>query len=116
VCLDLDKTYPVKMIVRIDKRGLSSAVIDGISQAKGKYIVVMDGDLSHPASAIPSMIKKIDTPLQVDFKELSGEIIRLMGNDNLRHFYANNLNMRVIKYFNIDRYVSELHGLYRSLL
>ncbi len=61
VCLDLDKTYPVKMIVRIDKRGLSSAVIDGISQAKGKYIVVMDGDLSHPASAIPNMIKKLSS-------------------------------------------------------
>ncbi len=60
-CLDLSKKYPVKMIVRIDKRGLSSAVIDGIDQAKGKYIVVMDGDLSHPASVIPSMIKKLSS-------------------------------------------------------
>ena len=61
VCSDLRNLYSVRMIIRTDKRGLSSAVIDGIDQAKGKYIVVMDGDLSHPASAIPSMIKKLSS-------------------------------------------------------
>jgi len=61
ICSDLEKFYPVSMIVRIDKRGLSSAVIDGIKHAKGKYIVVMDGDLSHPASAIPNMLKKLSS-------------------------------------------------------
>ena len=59
VCSDLGRKHPVKMVVRTDKRGLSSAVIDGINLAKGEYIVVMDGDLSHPASSIPSMTKKL---------------------------------------------------------
>ena len=59
VCSDLGRKHPVKMVVRTDKRGLSSAAIDGINLAKGEYIVVMDGDLSHPASSIPSMIKKL---------------------------------------------------------
>ncbi len=60
-CLELSKMHPVQMIVRTDKRGLSSAVIDGINLAKGEYIVVMDGDLSHPASSIPSMVKKLSS-------------------------------------------------------
>jgi dolichol-phosphate mannosyltransferase len=61
VCNDLSTLYPVRMIVRTNKRGLSSAVIDGIHQTKGKYIIIMDGDLSHPASAIPNMIKKLSS-------------------------------------------------------
>ena len=61
VCSDLSKNHPVKMIVRTDERGLSSAVIDGINLSKREYIVVMDGDLSHPASSIPNMIKMLSS-------------------------------------------------------
>lgn len=51
--------YPVHIEVRTEERGLSTAVMHGIDQAKGEYIVVMDADLSHPATAIPNMLEKL---------------------------------------------------------
>ncbi len=56
---ELAQTYPIRLINRTENRGLSPAVIDGFSEAQGKYVVVMDADLSHPASAIPEMIQQL---------------------------------------------------------
>ena len=50
---------PTRIIVRTEERGLSTAVIRGIEEAQGKYVVVMDCDLSHPATAIPHMVEKL---------------------------------------------------------
>ncbi len=55
----LSNQHPICLINRTDNRGLSPAVIDGFAEAKGDYVVVMDADLSHPASAIPNMIKQL---------------------------------------------------------
>ncbi|MBN0987870.1 glycosyltransferase [Amphritea pacifica] len=52
---------PARIIVRTQERGLSTAVITGIESAKGRYIVVMDCDLSHPASAILPIIDKLES-------------------------------------------------------
>lgn len=43
-----------------DKRSLSLSVLDGIRQARGNIIVVMDGDGSHPPELIPSFIEGLD--------------------------------------------------------
>jgi len=56
---ELSQTFPIRLINRTENRGLSPAVIDGFDEAKGDYIVVMDADLSHPASAIPKMIAQL---------------------------------------------------------
>lgn len=40
-------------------RGLSEAVIDGFSQAKGDILAVMDADLSHPTDALPRLARAI---------------------------------------------------------
>ena len=54
--------FPVKVIVRKDKqRGLSASVIDGFKEASGQICLVMDADMSHPISAVPSMIRPILT-------------------------------------------------------
>ena len=45
--------------VRKNKRGLSSAVIDGMKIACGKYVLVMDSDFSHPPEMIRKMYSKI---------------------------------------------------------
>jgi len=42
----LTKKYPVKVIKRPGKLGLSSAVLDGFKLAKGNILGVMDADLS----------------------------------------------------------------------
>ncbi|WP_455218427.1 glycosyltransferase [Kaarinaea lacus] len=56
----LGYSQPVRMLVRKGVRGLSSAVLHGIDHSEGDFIVVMDADLSHPASAIPEMINLLD--------------------------------------------------------
>ncbi len=52
--------YPVRLITRVGERGLSSAVIRGFSEARGKCLVCMDGDLSHPSDAIPRLLEPLD--------------------------------------------------------
>jgi glycosyltransferase involved in cell wall biosynthesis len=120
VCLEAGLCKVAVIASSVD--GIPEIIDDNVS---GKLIVPKEkldkSCFSKESVSFPEVVyfpncQKIDTPLQVDFKELSGEIVRLMSDDNLRNFYADNLNIRVIKYFNIDRYVSELHNLYRSLL
>lgn len=55
----LAANYPINVIKRIDKHGLGSAILDGISAAQGKVICVMDADLSHPPEALPKMLQLI---------------------------------------------------------
>ncbi len=51
--------YTVDVIHRTAKRGLSSAVLNGIQHATGDTIVVMDSDLSHPPQVIPKMVEAL---------------------------------------------------------
>ena len=48
--------YTIDVIHRTAKRGLSSAILNGIQKATGDTIVVMDSDFSHPPQIIPKMI------------------------------------------------------------
>ena len=48
-----------KIHTRKDKRGLSSAIIDGINLARGKFVIVMDSDLSHPPETIPDIYREL---------------------------------------------------------
>jgi len=48
--------YTIDVIHRTAKKGLSSAILNGIQQAKGDTIVVMDSDFSHPPQIIPRLI------------------------------------------------------------
>jgi dolichol-phosphate mannosyltransferase len=56
----LSAKYPVRVIVRKDKKGLASAVVDGLSQASGDVIAVMDADLQHPPEVIPDLLAAIE--------------------------------------------------------
>jgi len=58
--------YPVRMILRTNERGLSSAVVRGFLEARWDILICMDADLSHPPEALPRMIREIETP-GVDF-------------------------------------------------
>ena len=51
----------VRLLHRIDKRGLSSAVFDGMTMAEGRVYVVMDADLQHDETIIPSLVEPILT-------------------------------------------------------
>jgi len=49
----------VTLMIRTEDRGLSPAVIAGLTVATSEFCVVMDADGSHPASAIPDMVKAL---------------------------------------------------------
>ena len=66
VCANLQEQYPVRLIVRKNERGLSSAVIAGMRVAEGELLVVMDADLSHPPEKIPELVAALSNQ-QVDF-------------------------------------------------
>lgn len=55
----LKERYNVKLKVREDERGLSSAVLAGIGLASGGILVVMDADLSHPPRYLPELVKPV---------------------------------------------------------
>ncbi|MCA1901750.1 MAG: glycosyltransferase family 2 protein [Candidatus Hydrogenedens sp.] len=48
-----------RIIVRKGEKGLSSAVLRGFKEANGKFLVVMDADLSHPPEKIPEMLEQL---------------------------------------------------------
>jgi len=56
---ELGKQYPVSVLHRAGKLGLSTAVIEGFAKAKGDILVVMDADLSHPPEKITEMVSRI---------------------------------------------------------
>jgi dolichol-phosphate mannosyltransferase len=61
ICAGLSDRFPARIVVRKSERGLATAVIHGIELASGEIVVVMDADLSHPASAIPCMVERLQS-------------------------------------------------------
>ena len=51
--------HTIEIIHRKAKNGLGSAILNGIQQAKGDTIVVMDCDFSHPPQIIPKLVESI---------------------------------------------------------
>jgi dolichol-phosphate mannosyltransferase len=49
----------IEIISRNGKFGLSSAIIKGVQHASGDFLVIMDGDFSHPPQVIPSIIQAL---------------------------------------------------------
>lgn len=50
----------VRLIVRTDERGLSSAALAGMRAARHEVLVVMDADLSHPPEKIPDLLDALE--------------------------------------------------------
>jgi dolichol-phosphate mannosyltransferase len=49
----------VRLIARHNRRGLSSAVVEGALAAAGDLVAVMDGDLQHDETILPAMIAAV---------------------------------------------------------
>ncbi len=54
------KDQRIKCILRVDEKGLASAVVEGFRHAKGSYIVVMDADLQHPPEIVPKLVRFLE--------------------------------------------------------
>jgi len=57
--LSAKKKIRVEIIRRKGKFGLSSAIVKGVQSATGDFLVIMDGDFSHPPQVIPSIIQAL---------------------------------------------------------
>lgn len=57
VCEILAREYPIRLEIRTEERGLSTAVIHGFNLARGKHLVCMDADLSHPPDRVPELVR-----------------------------------------------------------
>ncbi len=56
---ELANDYPVKVLVRLRKLGLSSAVAEGLKVSIGEVIGVMDADLQHPPEHIKEFLMAV---------------------------------------------------------
>lgn len=57
----LRKKFPALRVVRrVGRRGLSSAVVEGFDAAKGDVLLVMDADLQHDPGTILKLLEKIE--------------------------------------------------------
>jgi dolichol-phosphate mannosyltransferase len=56
---ELPGALHVRIIRRVGRSGLSSAVVEGFAAARGEIIGVIDADLSHPPETIPGMLHAI---------------------------------------------------------
>lgn len=67
VCSRLSERYPLRLHVRGEPvGGLSGAVLLGLQNARGQYLVVMDADLQHPPERIPDLLLPLESG-QADF-------------------------------------------------
>ncbi|MDE1820488.1 MAG: polyprenol monophosphomannose synthase [Euryarchaeota archaeon] len=55
----LPTRVPTRIIVRHHDKGLASAVLTGVSAAKGRVCLVMDADGSHPPDMAPALIETV---------------------------------------------------------
>ena len=59
--LELSESQPhILPIKRVHEKGLSSAVVRGFSVARGKYLAVMDADLQHDETILPTMLAEFE--------------------------------------------------------
>lgn len=52
--------HNVRLVRRIGRRGLATAVAEGVTNSSGEILVWMDCDFSHPPSLIPQLIESLD--------------------------------------------------------
>ncbi|MGC8874753.1 MAG: polyprenol monophosphomannose synthase, partial [Chloroflexia bacterium] len=57
----LARQYPVRVLHRPPRSGLASAVLEGLTHAAGRILVVMDADLSHPPEVVPRLVEAIES-------------------------------------------------------
>lgn len=54
------KTYPCRVISHEANRGKGGAMKTGFINARGEKVIVIDGDATYPADAIPKMVNQLD--------------------------------------------------------
>jgi len=50
----------IRLVHRVERRGLAAAVVDGVEAARGEVICVLDADLQHPPEIVPTLVEALD--------------------------------------------------------
>jgi dolichol-phosphate mannosyltransferase len=69
------RDYRIRCIRRIDRRGLSSACVEGMLSSSAPYLAVMDADLQHDETLLPAMLdalKKDDFDVVIGSRYAAG--------------------------------------------
>lgn len=77
----------VRCVQRLNRRGLSSACIEGMLASSAPYIAVMDGDLQHDESLLPGMLNALkadDLDIVVGSRYVSGGDAEAFTRDRAR--------------------------------
>ena len=56
---DVARDLSLRVIERREERGLATAVLRGLREARTDIVVVMDADLSHPPEVIPDLVRAV---------------------------------------------------------
>ncbi|CAK7192107.1 Undecaprenyl-phosphate 4-deoxy-4-formamido-L-arabinose transferase [Commensalibacter sp. Nvir] len=85
------KDRRVRGLMRFDRRGLSSAVIEGVLSSSAPYIAVIDGDLQHDETKLSEMldsVKQRHCDIVVGSRHIEGGQATGLAN-RWRHFLSN---------------------------
>ncbi len=78
----------VRVLQRVGRRGLSSACIEGMLATSAPYVAVMDADLQHEESLLPTMLQQLQTkPLDIVIGS------RYVAGGNVGHWDAQRASM-----------------------
>lgn len=59
LCRRIAAEQTVRLITRKNERGLATAVLRGLREARGEVCVVMDADFSHPPERVPDLVAAV---------------------------------------------------------
>ena len=108
----INKNDNVKLITRVDRSGLSSAIKEGLIFARGDYLLVLDGDGQHDPACIKNILSEIladQTDLVIASRFLkSSKLKGLSGKRSFGSKIANNAARISLNknYINLTDYLS----------
>ena len=62
LCERLAAADRLRLVTRRNERGLATAVLRGLREARGETCVVMDADFSHPPEVVPALVAAVRSP------------------------------------------------------
>jgi dolichol-phosphate mannosyltransferase len=57
--LHVEELFSVRVICRHSKQGLVSALLEGVKNSLGNYILILDADFSHPPNVVIDMVNEL---------------------------------------------------------
>ena len=100
-------------IPEIIKDGITGELMDATEEVS---INTLRGAVPVPEFVVDPVTRELCIPKQIDPSLLAIKILELSADSEKLKCYADKLHDEVIKYFNINRYSTELHMIYREII